>query len=196
MTREEAIRTLNFGTWRDNLNSEMSDADSEPLFEALDMAISALKQQQDQESKPLNGWISVKDRLPDNKEHDWVLAQIVEDNGYMHIPRVMEYRQAKNDWFEETYDWLSEHNGLFSVTHWMPLPHPPKGDKHMDNYKLTPNTTTLENSYDKHIIKVEITFISDKPKSAEEIKKLLDADHVLIESTKVFHHKGRKRRKK
>ena len=71
-----------------------------------------------------------------------------------------------------------------------------KGDKHMDNYELTPNTTTLENSYDEHIIKVEITFISDKPKSAEEIKKLLDADHVLIESTKVSHHKGRKRRKK
>ena len=71
-----------------------------------------------------------------------------------------------------------------------------KGNKHMDNYELTPNTTTLENSYDEHIIKVEITFISDKPKSAEEVKKLLDADHVLIESTKVFHHKGRKRRKK
>ena len=73
-------------------------------------------------------WISVKDRLPDNKEHDWVLAQVVEDNGYMHIPRVMEYRQAKDDWFEESYGWLSEHNGLFSVTHWMPLPNPPKGE--------------------------------------------------------------------
>ena len=73
-------------------------------------------------------WISVKDRLPDNKEHDWVLAQVVEDNGYMHIPKVMEYRQLKNDWFEETYGWLSEHNGLFSVTHWMPLPNPPKGE--------------------------------------------------------------------
>ena len=73
-------------------------------------------------------WISVKDRLPDNKEHDWVLAPVVEDNGYMHIPRVMEYRQLKNDWFEETYGWLSEHNGLFSVTHWMPLPQPPKGE--------------------------------------------------------------------
>ena len=73
-------------------------------------------------------WISVKDRLPDNKEYDWVLAQVVEDNGYMHIPRVMEYRQLKNDWFEETYGWLSEHNGLFSVTHWMPLPKPPKGE--------------------------------------------------------------------
>lgn len=70
-----------------------------------------------------------------------------------------------------------------------------KRDKHMDNYELTPNTTTLETPYDEHIIKVEITFISDKPKSAEEIKKLLDADHVLIESTKVFYYKGRKRRK-
>ena len=73
-------------------------------------------------------WISVKDRLPDNKEYDWVLAQVVEDNGYMHIPRVMEYRQLKNDWFEETYGWLSEHNGVFTVTHWMPLPKPPKGE--------------------------------------------------------------------
>ena len=73
-------------------------------------------------------WISVKDRLPDNKEHDWVLAQVVEDNGFMHIPKVMEYRQQRNDWFEETYGWLSEHNGLFSVTHWMPLPNPPKGE--------------------------------------------------------------------
>lgn len=74
-------------------------------------------------------WISVEDRLPDNKEHDWVLAQVVERNGYMHIPKVMEYRQLKNDWFEETYGWLSEHNGAFTVTHWMPLPEPPKTEK-------------------------------------------------------------------
>ena len=73
-------------------------------------------------------WVSVDDELPDNKEHDWVLAQVVEDNGYMHIPRVMEYRQAKDDWFEETYGWLSEHNGVFTVTHWMPLPDRPKGE--------------------------------------------------------------------
>ena len=76
------------------------------------------------------------------------------------------------------------------------LPQPLKRDKHMDNYELTPNTTILENPYDEYIIKVEITFVSDKPKSAGEIKKLLDTDHVLIESTKVFHHKGRKKRKK
>ena len=73
-------------------------------------------------------WVSVEDELPDNKEHDWVLAQVVEDNGFMHIPKVMEYRQQRNDWFEETYGWLSEHNGAFTVTHWMPLPQPPKGE--------------------------------------------------------------------
>ena len=73
-------------------------------------------------------WIPVADRLPDNKEHDWVLAQVVEDNGFMHIPTVMEYRQQRNDWFEETYGYISEHNGLFTVTHWMPLPEPPKGE--------------------------------------------------------------------
>ena len=73
-------------------------------------------------------WISVKDRLPDNKEYDWVLAQVVEDNGFMHIPTVMEYRQSKNDWFEETYGWISDHNGVFTVTHWMPMPQPPKGE--------------------------------------------------------------------
>lgn len=95
------------------------DPAEEVGLDALAMAISALEKTK---------WISVKDRLPDNKEHDWVLAQVVEDNGFMHIPRVMEYRQAKNDWFEETYGWLSEHDGLFSVTHWMPLPDPPKGE--------------------------------------------------------------------
>ena len=73
-------------------------------------------------------WIPVTERLPDNKEHDWVLAQVVEDNGFMHIPNVMEYRQQRNDWLDETYGWLSEHNGAFTVTHWMPLPEPPKGE--------------------------------------------------------------------
>ena len=74
-------------------------------------------------------WISAKDSPPDNKEYDWVLAQVVEDNGFMHIPKVMEYRQNRNDWFEESYGWLSEHNGLFTVTHWMPLPEPPEDVK-------------------------------------------------------------------
>lgn len=77
-------------------------------------------------------WIPVSERLPNNKEHDWVLAQVVEDNGYMHIPKVMEYREQLNDWYEETYGWLSKHNGAFIVTHWMPLPEPPSRERNTD----------------------------------------------------------------
>ena len=92
-----------------------------------DLIIQDLRRENTELRARVQEWISVTERLPDNKEHDWVLAQVVEDNGYMHIPKVMEYRQSKNDWFEETYGWLSEHNGAFTVTHWMPIPpEPPK----------------------------------------------------------------------
>ena len=92
-----------------------------------DLIIQDLRRENAELRARVQAWISVTERLPDNKEHDWVLAQVVEDNGYMHIPKVMEYRQSKNDWFEETYGWLSEHNGAFTVTHWMPIPpEPPK----------------------------------------------------------------------
>ena len=74
----------------------------------------------------MSEWISVKDRLPDNSEHDWVLAQITEDNGYMWIPKVMEYRERLGDWHCEELGWLKSHNGAFIVTHWQPLPEPPK----------------------------------------------------------------------
>ena len=93
-----------------------------------DMIIQDLRRENEKLKVSAPQWISVDDRLPDNKEYDWVLAQVVEDNGFMHIPTVMEYRQSKNDWFEETYGWLSDHNGVFTVTHWMPLPEPPKGE--------------------------------------------------------------------
>ena len=92
-----------------------------------DLIIQDLRRENAKLRARVQEWISVTERLPDNKEHDWVLAQVVKDNGYMHIPKVMEYRQSKNDWFEETYGWLSEHNGAFTATHWMPIPpEPPK----------------------------------------------------------------------
>ena len=115
LREEHQQRTDGYATYL--AHGGKGDPAEEASLDALAMAISVLEKTK---------WISVKDRLPDNKEHDWVLAQVVEDNGFMHIPRVMEYRQAKDDWFEETYGWLSEHNGLFSVTHWMPLPLAPE----------------------------------------------------------------------
>ena len=117
LREEHQQRTDGYATYL--AHGGKGDPAEEASLDALAMAISALEKTK---------WISVKDRLPDNKEHDWVLAQVVEDNGFMHIPRVMEYRQLKNDWFEEIYGWLSEHNGVFTITHWMPLPKPPKGE--------------------------------------------------------------------
>ena len=103
-----------------NFRNNMAYWGEKPIYEFADCLLA--------NGVTVQEWISVKDRLPDNKEYDWVLAQVVEDNGFMHIPTVMEYRQSKNDWFEETYGWLSDHNGAFTVTHWMPLPEPPKGE--------------------------------------------------------------------
>ena len=97
-----------------NFRNNMAYWGEKPIYEFADCLLA--------NGVTVQEWISVKDRLPDNKEYDWVLAQVVEDNGFMHIPTVMEYRQSKNDWFEETYGWLSDHNGAFTVTHWMPLP--------------------------------------------------------------------------
>jgi hypothetical protein len=33
-------------------------------------------------------------------------------------------------WFEERLGWLKTHNGLFTVTHWMPLPEQPEEVAH------------------------------------------------------------------
>lgn len=45
MTREEAIRILETGGWWDMLDPNGSDADLDPLDEAIDMAIAALRAQ-------------------------------------------------------------------------------------------------------------------------------------------------------
>lgn len=71
-------------------------------------------------------WIPCSKWLPSDYGFDWVLAQIQEDNGYIWIPRVMEYRKAKDDWYSDTehLGWLKDHNGAFKVVAWMPLPEP------------------------------------------------------------------------
>lgn len=81
------------------------------------------------ESKKNVSWIPCSERLPDNTEHDWVLAQVQEDNGFMWLPKVMEYRQSKDDWYcdSEFGGWLKERHGdAFKVIAWMPLPEPYK----------------------------------------------------------------------
>lgn len=76
-------------------------------------------------------WIPCSKKLPSDCGCDWVLAQIQEDNGYLWIPRVMEYRKSKDDWcgMDEDLGWLKNHNGAFKVIAWMPLPEPYKGEQ-------------------------------------------------------------------
>lgn len=71
-------------------------------------------------------WIPVSEALPDNEEYDWVLGQIREtDSGYLWIPRQVEYREIKDDWYEDSIGWLKKNpDHAFEVIAWMPLPEP------------------------------------------------------------------------
>jgi len=66
-------------------------------------------------------WISVKDRLPENISDVLILSKEKElCVGY--------YRSSDNDW--NTYNpCCSFHMELHGVTHWMPLPAPPKEEE-------------------------------------------------------------------
>ena len=72
-----------------------------------------------------NEWISVKDRLPDRKEHDWVLivGEFLE-GGYF-VPHIAELRNGI--WYVDCYDEPFETLCGVKVTHWMPIPKLPKG---------------------------------------------------------------------
>ena len=74
-------------------------------------------------------WISVKDRLPEKTEHDWVLVQLklVPEDAYG-VPCVAELRNG--EWYdaEGCLIGTDPEGGCVIVTHWMPLPQPPKGE--------------------------------------------------------------------
>ncbi|MBQ1791849.1 MAG: hypothetical protein II008_16855, partial [Oscillospiraceae bacterium] len=54
-------------------------------------------------AEPDRKWIPVAEALPNNEEYDWVLGQIREtDSGYLWIPRQVEYREIKDDWYEDS----------------------------------------------------------------------------------------------
>ena len=81
-------------------------------------------------AEPERKWIPVTEALPNNEEYDWVLGQIREtDSGYLWIPRQVEYREIKDDWYEDSIGWLKENpDHAFEVIAWMPLPEPWRGE--------------------------------------------------------------------
>ena len=67
-----------------------------------------------------NGWISVKDRLPENSNE--VLTY---GNGLIRVMCLLDHGSGDGDYlvWEDDYGYYEE---LDNVTHWMPLPEPPK----------------------------------------------------------------------
>ena len=61
-------------------------------------------------------WISVEDRLPEPYE-PWVVVRALSRHGHRY--EIMEGAPGKGYWFDMDYD-------IIHVTHWMPLPLPPK----------------------------------------------------------------------
>ena len=69
-------------------------------------------------------WISVKDRLPEKE--DWYLVFTTPNRGYKSINKG--YFCKGYDWDKFTPRWHGSGGNWANVTHWMPLPQPPKGE--------------------------------------------------------------------
>ena len=113
MTKEEAI-----GRYERIRYNLLNREDKE----AVDIAFVALMKQEEFESKlralESSGWISVEDRLPEENQ------RVI-----LYIPRVMEGGNVRTGWLEPIKMWYTDsRDRLFykQVTHWMPMPEPPK----------------------------------------------------------------------
>ncbi len=68
-------------------------------------------------------WISVKDRLPE--EGEYVLCGL---KGFNYGGKIQVCKFVPADKFKDKPYFEHFRNGFPSVTHWMPLPQPPKGE--------------------------------------------------------------------
>lgn len=114
MTREEAIRILDPDTTGEAL-AEIEyyggfigkAAAVQAVSDACILAVSALREQEQRR------WIPVTERLPE--EEGLYLVAVVNDH---------ERRYSKTAWYHGHGNWFLHQK----VTHWMPLPEPPKGE--------------------------------------------------------------------
>lgn len=113
MTIDESINILEDGDWWEELGEWYIDVNTEydRLHEAVDMAIEALKEKN-------AGWISVDDRLPEEK-----------------VNCIVHYQHAycnNDDYWAIGFCFYDgekfQFNPAYKVTHWMPQPQPPKGE--------------------------------------------------------------------
>ena len=107
MTIEEAIKTI-----------ELAIAEVEWVYPidyaaAFDVAVSTLRAQQE---NPFGGWISVKDGLPELGE------RVLCTDGHC----VFEQYRVLPSCVYGVWDRMGLKSEMQDVTHWMPLPEPPK----------------------------------------------------------------------
>ena len=135
MTREEAIKLLEcsatelVGTMMQT-NEQTAVNQLRRYVDAYDMAIAALREQDSNAnqhvsntSNALGGWISVKERLPGDEKPVLVYYGFwrKENAGTaLRYTGTLSYFR-----FDPQPHWQHESTGLI-VTHWMPLPEPPK----------------------------------------------------------------------
>lgn len=77
--------------------------------------------------KAAQQWISVKDRLPEEDVAVLIYGQILNDP-----PDILGVRRRYNGDQVWKHTWESENDFIYQeddVTHWMPLPEPPKEEK-------------------------------------------------------------------
>lgn len=112
MTIDDAIRILDPATTREALRPYDYDAykQRQVVDEACRVAVDELRKQQN------NGWISVKDRLPEDDTMQLVVAKA--KNGNRSINRAWHDRQG----------WHGS-GSMAGVTHWRPLPELPEDDQ-------------------------------------------------------------------
>lgn len=120
MTREEAIKILEYPVKKWSMEWDERE-DGLSYYEALDMAISALRQREHPQ------WFSVKDGLPETDELVLAVAsgKPLPNITYDRAVVLASYDRAEGWIIEEYPEWDTP-----EVTHWMPLPDPPEEVDH------------------------------------------------------------------
>lgn len=97
----------------------------------MDDALALIRQQQERirELEAGQQWISVKDRLPQRKWIDCLVATKIQGDGTRGFN--IAWVNDDNGVWKSNDEWICD--GREIVTHWMPLPEPPKEEENGDD---------------------------------------------------------------
>lgn len=118
INREKAIETIQYRVCQGYGNKELICKRGSCAYCGIMEVMSDIESIDAADVQPVNQWISVRDRLPD--EDGWYLV-------YKHN-RVRVAEWCKDCWYNESDLPIDD----CAITHWQPLPEPPKEGEHND----------------------------------------------------------------